>query len=846
MFSRNGLIICLSTLTVLLFCVIQPAISQQQEYSGIIVNKSTGDPVAYATIIFDGLHDKGTSSDKAGHFKILHRATIGKLFISAVGFVSQELLLDKDLKSPVVIQLDPQEQRLEEVVIRPARKVRYSNKNNPAVDFIRQVIGARDQNNARTEDRYTFLAYDKLAMSLSMPNDKVPKSRLLKKFPFLMATLDTVNQPGRSLIPVFMQERATQVTYAQQQMLKSEVLASQERRVDQKFDEDGLDEFMDMIYGTPDIYDHDIQLGNRRFLSPISAEGPIFYKYFLVDTIKTSSPWQMKVKVRPRNEEDALVTGFLYINLDGSYAVQAAVLHVNADANLNWVNRVDFEIDYAKSPAGKYFLSRSRMALDLGVFKQGMSVYGIKTFRASHFNQQLPPLTAASPAEKSAVGESLNVDRFSVLRPEKLSRLELSSFSNVDSLRNNRSFNRYMSLASFIFSGHLDLGKIEVGPINSLYSFNTIEGSRFRFGARTTDAFSRRLVFDGYGAYGTRDRRAKYGLSTTISLTENSIYTFPVRSFTVKHSYDIEIPGQELNYIADDNFILSFKRGVNDKMWYNRKWSAVYLHEFENHLSFKLSFENRLLEPTGALNFKTTADTYRKDMGISEFGAEIRWAPREKFFQGKRYRRIINEGHPIFTLGTTVGVKDLFGSAYNYQRFRFTASKRFFLSQLGYSDVQLEGGLLLGKVSYPLLFIHRANQTYTYQLSSYNLMNFMEFMSDRYAGLNIQHSFHGFFLNKVPLLKRLQLREIVSFKVLTGSLNRSNMPSNNADLLHFPRDLRQETLVSSLSRVPYMEGSVGLGNIFKVLRVDYVRRLSYTDRKHVAPWGIRVKLYVDF
>ncbi|MNH95225.1 hypothetical protein D3C73_478610 [compost metagenome] len=402
-----------------------------------------------------------------------------------------------------------------------------------------------------------------------------------------------------------------------------------------------------------------------------------------------------------------------------------------------------------------------------------------------------------------------------------------------------------MALGSFIMSGYYGRGVIEIGPVASFYSFNPVEGSRFKFGGNTTDIFSKTLVLDGYGAYGTKDRQWKYNMGATYSFNGESVYKFPVKLLSAKVSKEVQVPGQDLNFIDNDNFLLSFRRGENDKMFYLQRRQIEYWQEFENHLSFKVGFFNQILSPGGILEFDRRA--FRRSNGnelwTSAFTGEIRWAPHEKLYQGKRYRRIINTGQPIFTLAAQVGVKGLLGGDYNYQRFILNANKRFFASQFGFADIVFESGIQFGKVPYPLMIIHRANQTYSYQLNSYNLMNSMEFMSDKYTSLLLQHSFNGFFLNKVPLLKKLDLREIASVKMLYGAVDASNRYTKSFDEL--PKDPREPQLFS-LNNGAYIEGSVGLSNIFKILRVDLVRRFTYLDNPGVSPWGVRAKIGIDF
>jgi hypothetical protein len=337
---------------------------------------------------------------------------------------------------------------------------------------------------------------------------------------------------------------------------------------------------------------------------------------------------------------------------------------------------------------------------------------------------------------------------------------------------------------------------------------------------------------------------------STYSFTKRSIFEFPVRSLKASYQRETKIPGQELQFIQEDNILLSFKRGTNDKWLYNDILNLEYLNEFKNHFSFTLGYKNWIQKAAGGLHYNRTDyvnDSFDiKNIQTSEVSLTLRWAPNEKFYQGKTYRIPISFKNPIFTLRYVQGIKGLLGGEYDYQNISLNIYKRFYFSQLGYTDVVLEGGKIFGKVPFPLLDIHRANQTYAYQLQSYNLMNFLEFVSDQYASINIDHSFNGFFFNKIPLFKKLKWREAVTLKVLYGSINSNNNPANNSQLLRFPVTSEGVPITYSLSEKPYIEGSVAIANIFKFFRVDLVKRFTYLDHPNISQLGIRVRFKFDF
>ena len=224
---------------------------------------------------------------------------------------------------------------------------------------------------------------------------------------------------------------------------------------------------------------------------------------------------------------------------------------------------------------------------------------------------------------------------------------------------------------------------------------------------------------------------------------------------------------------------------------------------------------------------------------------KLRYAPNEKFVQGKIYRYSLPNKYPVFHLDFTEGIKGLAGGQYNYQNVHAGVEKRVYLSQFGYTDVSLEGGYIFGQAPFPLLTIHKANQTYSYQPDSYNLMNFMEFVSDHYASVNIDHCFNGFFFNKIPLFKRLKWRECVTFKALYGGVRDENNPALHPSLFQFPVD-QYGPITYALGRTPYTEGSVGISNIFKFFRVDLVERFNYLDNPNTVRFGIRTRAVFDF
>jgi hypothetical protein len=433
-------------------------------------------------------------------------------------------------------------------------------------------------------------------------------------------------------------------------------------------------------------------------------------------------------------------------------------------------------------------------------------------------------------------------------RHTPLTTVETKAYYNIDSLKNMKSFKRFGEIMNFLFSGYINFGPWELGNTNTFYSFNPVEGDKVRVGGRTTPKFSNFIYFDNYIGYGFKDDKLKYLAAVTYSFNHKSIYSFPLNYLKVSYQYDTKIPGQELLFTQEDNLLLSIKRGNNNKWLYNNYLKADYVREFGKNFTYTFTFKNWIQNPAGDITYQKVDDnSYVEDVTTSEIAGELRWAPNEQFYQGKSYRVPIVNKYPIIKLRFVAGIKGLLKGEYNYQNIGLSVDKRYYFSQLGYADILVEGGYIFGKLPYPLLTIHRANQTYAYQIYSYNLMNFMEFVSDQFASSNCDFYFNGFFFNKIPLLKQLKLREVASFKILYGGVRDENDPEKSSDIFKFPTDMatgKQTTF--ALNNGPYMEMSVGIANIFRLLRVDFVKRLTYLNNPDIPSWGIRTKVRFDF
>jgi hypothetical protein len=826
--------------------------SQQTEVTGKVTDFKNKLPLPYVTVSF-----KGTSiqakTDQNGSFTISSPTGQNILQFDFIGYKRILKAIKPSQSQDIDIQMFEESQELTEVKITGGKSGPYRNKNNPAVELIRNVIERKPFNRMEAYDQVSYKQYERMQVSLSNLPDKFVEKKLFRKYQYMFMEQDSDKIGGKNLMPVYLQEKLSDNYYRKNPEKKKAILLA-DKHVN--FDSDiidnkGLSVYLNRMYADINIYDNDLLIATTEFLSPIANSAPTFYKYFITDTIRSVSPELIELSFIPRNSQDLLFSGRMYVTNDFNHAVTSISLEVGKAVNLNFARAVEVKQSFEQQQDKRYHLSKSDLIVDFGIGQnKGKGLTGQRTIVVKDFKTNVPiPDTIFNGQDLfvSPQAEQRNESYWAQNRLDTVPASTLKIYSNIDSLGKSKSFKTATAIAGVVFAGYYNLGKFEIGPTYTFYNFNGIEGLKLRLGGRTTTSFSTRYYFDGYAAYGFQDERWKGYFSAAYALNNKSIYTFPQSFIRASVQRDIYVPGQELRTNSEDDFVSSFKRGVNNRYLYNDFYRIQYVHEFKNNLSFDLGFRRWSQSPAGSMlfNYPGQQRIGLDQITTTEVNLSLRYAPHEQFYQGKRTRVVVNSKYPIYNFRYAAGFKGLLGGEYNYQNLTGTIDKRLYLSQYGITDLKLEGGYIFNKVPYPLLAIHRANQSYAYQISAYNLMNFLEFVSDHYAAINIDHGFNGFFFNKIPLIKHLQLREYVSFKAVYGGVREENNPNSNPDLLPFPVNSQGIQTTYTFAKLPYAEGSVGLGNIFKFLRIDLVKRFNYLDHPDVPSYGIRAKIKVE-
>lgn len=823
---------------------------------GIVRDAVTKQPLQNATVSFPA--GRGSITDAMGNYLLQTQRNFSRIIVTYVGYKKDTFDIKQGIDQQINIEMIVDTTALlENVVVRKNRHKGYSNKNNPAVELIRKVIDHKESNRPQAYDYTQFEQYDKLEFSLSNPSQSVTNNKLVRKYKFITENRDTTKIPGRSLLPVYLEETISQKYLRKNPKAdQTKVIAAKKVNFGPFVDNKGITSYLNFIYSDIDIYEPNIVFLTSQLQSPISNLAPTFYLFTIQDTVFSENGDKLvQLYFTPRNNGDVLFRGTMLITTDGNYAVQKVNMAISKNININWVRNIKVMQDFERNADGRWHLSKSNLQTEFGLTqnKAAQGVFGerLTSYRNFIINQPQPDSVYKS-TELTDLREELPTmpDSFwSANRHDTLSLAESKVYANIDSLQRMRSFRRLMDWGTLLFAGYKTFNGFEIGPVSTFYSFNPVEGFRLRFGGRSTAKLSNSLYLNAYGAYGFKDEKWKYYAGLGYSFNHRSIYEFPNNFLRASYQKEIKIPGQELEFVAEDNFLLSFKRGENDKYLYNKIFKLEYIKEYKSHFSFNVGFKNWEQSPAGTLAFTKYSNGNPENvpsLTTSELSLELRYAPNEKFYQSRTYRTPLYNKYPVLTFRYIQGVKGLVNGEYNYSNLNLNVFKKFYLGQFGYTHAVLDAGYIFGQVPYPLLTVHRANQTYAYQLQSYNLMNFLEFVSDHYVSLNLDHNFQGLLFNRIPLLKRLKWREEATFKILEGGVRNENDPALHPELYARPVDSSGNPVTFALNKRPYMEASIGIANIFRLLRIDLVKRLSYLSHPNVSPLGVRARIKFDF
>ncbi|MCF8235984.1 MAG: DUF5686 and carboxypeptidase regulatory-like domain-containing protein [Bacteroidales bacterium] len=795
---------------------------------GTVTDSASGEPVPFANIIIQGT-SIGAISGFDGYFSIETRKKVtDTLVISFIGYKTEKIKIQQGIFHELDIRLAAAGFTLEEVEIVPGE--------NPAEVILRNIIAHKEKNNRKQFNSYQYEVYSKVQLDLNNITEKLKNRKILKPFQFIFDYVDTSTVNGKAYLPVFLSESLSDIYFQNSPRVRKERIKAS--RIS-GLENESISQFLGDMYQDVNIYENYIMLFEKNFVSPVANFGLTFYKYYLVDSSFIDNKWCYQIMFKPRRKQELTFTGEFWVN-DSSWAIKKVNIRIVEDANLNFINDLTVKQDYDLIEDTYWMLVRDYLIMDFNVIentKKTVGLYGHKTstFRDFVFDNPPPDEFSESPLDVYVVEDSYekDMDYWEEARHEKLSRKEKDIYEMVDSIKRVPIFQTWVDVFYMLTNGYLVWGPVEVGPLYKSISFNPEEGLRLRIGGRTSNQFSTKVMFNGHVAYGTKDNRWKHGTGVVYIFSK-----IPRRSFGASWVYDMEQLGQSQNAFSEDNlFASAFRRSPPDKLSLVNEYKLHYQHEYFTGFSNTLNFIHRNINPPGKGDFIIYNDDQpieKNSITTAELRLDTRFAYNEKFVMGEFERISLGTVYPVLEVQYGLGIPGLMGGEYRYHKLQLSLKQWFNVSAFGWSKYIIEGGKIWGTLPYPLLKLHPGNETFIFDEFAYNLMNYYEFLSDEYISMYYTHHFDGFFLNRIPLMRKLKFREVAFVQGVIGRLseknrNYSKIPENTFTL-----------------EKPYIEAGVGIENILKIFRIDAIWRLSHLRNPDITKFAIFFSFHFSF
>ena len=792
---------------------------QSTRVRGKITDAKTGEVLPLVNVVFKGT-TIGVTSDFDGLYVIETREPVSELQVSFVGYEPQTVKIIPTAFNAVDFQLVPITFDLEEVKVRPGE--------NPAHAILRNVSDNKKRNNPDEIALYNCTTYTKMELDLTNINPWFKNKKLQKNFGFIFEHMDTSVITGKSFLPVMISEATADYYHRKNPSFSREIVkASRISGIEEDYT---LAQFTGHLHGNVNLYDNYIDVFDVKFASPLSDHGLLYYKYFLVDSMQVNGRKTYKIRFHPKGMSTPVLDG--EVNIDSaSWALQSANVKMMKGLNVNWIRHLVIETKSRLINDSVWFPKQVKIFADFSIVMSDsakvVSFLGHRQVDYTHVRLNEP-----IPAEVLKLDNNVVISRdvlkndesyWDSIRPFALSDKEKQIYGMVDSIKNVPLYHNIYTLLSTVLGGYYDTKYVGIGPYYKMFSFNKLEGARFQLGLRTTTDFSRKIRLSGYGAYGTKDNYFKGGGGIEYMVNE-----LPTSKLKLAYKHDAVQLGAGVNAFTEGNILSSvFSRGNNDRLSLVNQGDISYEHEWRQGISNTFAAQMRTIFSSPYVPFVRPDGQVVNSIQTFSLQLKTRLS-RDEIVVRKTFDKFsLGSDYPIVGIDLSMGVKGMFKNDYEYYRVVGTVLYDLGIPPIGTSKFIINGGKVFGKVPYPLLKLHEGNATYFYDTYAFSCMNYYEFASDLWVSLIYEHHFKGFFLGKIPLMKRLKWREVFIFKALIGTLedrNNGSLADTKAILL-FPEGM------SSVSK-PYFEAGIGIENICRIFRVDAIWRLSH---RHSVP-----------
>ena len=806
---------------------------------GRITDATTGDPIPFANIgIKSSLSGATTNFD--GFYQLTFTPPADSLTVTYVGYENRsKAIAQNQAEQTIDIQLNPGTLQLKEVKIFAGE--------NPAYAIMRKIVANRKQNNADHLDAYEYESYNKIQIDMDNLSDKFRNRKSIKKMTHIVDKYDEVRgDNGETIIPIFISESVSNVFYRKDPKKKKEII--NKTKVSGVGLTDGS--FVSQVVGSSfqqyNFYQNWLTILEKDFVSPIADSWKIYYEYYLADSVSNGAGYDYQIDFEPRQEQDLAFTGTFWV--DGTtFAITQMDASVGKRANINFIEKIKIQQSYQQFESENTWLpEKTRVLIDVDEPTKNTAGMLLKFYSANSkyiVNNPKGPKFYDAAIELKEDYMDHDSTFWTNSRPESLTKSEVLSFQLVDTLKVLPVVKTYTEILNIFVNGYkkIDKWNIDIGPYLFLYANNAIEGNRVRLGFRTDPGFSRKWIFSGYGAYGTRDQKFKYGAGMDYIVSRK-----PWTIAGISYSKDLERLGVSSEAVGQNSIFGAFSKfGAFRRAYYQEDFSAYFKRELVKGLTGSVQLRHRNFIPLFPFAYKkdpTKGDDspLGSSYDVTEINLETRIAGKETFLQNDNERISMGNGNsPAFTLHYTLGMKNFLGGNFNYQKFSLNIKQSFRAGVLGRTYYNFTMGYIPSTLPYPLLYTPLGNESLFYVDNAFNLMKYFEFISDKYLMLRMEHNFEGLLLNRIPAIRKLKWRMLATGKIFYGSIKESNLtlsPAVDGSGNVIPTFNR-------LGKVPYMELGYGIDNIFKVGRIDFIHRLTYLKNPNAVPFAVKISFW---
>lgn len=834
-----------------------------QTITGVVVEESTGDTIPFPSVQYKK-EKIATSGNAYGRFSI-KRLNGEKLTFSAVGYQELTILIGPNTPSEMKITLKTDTKQLKGVTVKTKRS-KYSRKNNPAVELMKRVIAAKKRTDLANHDYYQFNKYQKITFAINDIKPTELENEKLKKKKWLINQIETCPYNNKLILPLSVDETVTRNIYRKDPKTEKSIIMGQSSSGVNDLIETGdiLNNVLKDVFTDVDLYDDQIRLLQYPFTSPIGKDAISFYRFYIVDTVYVDRDKCFHLQFLPNNQQDFGFRGEIWILADSTLHVKRCNLTLPKKSDVNFVDNLQIIQEYTRLPEGDWALTTDDMFVEMSIAKFLTKAIVIRTTRMSDYAfDELPDKLFKGKTKVLHESNAMMRDEafWDKYRSVELTKSESSMDAFINNLSQQKAFKYIIFGVRAFIENFVETGsqnhpsKVDIGPINTMISSNFIDGVRTRFSAQTTANLNPHWFLSGYYARGWDSRKNYYKGELTYSFNKKEYLPreFPKRTLTFTSTYDVCSPSDKFMHTDKDNVFTALKWTKVEKMMFYNRQQLSFEREEEWGFRTTISLKTEENEACGDLFFKPLSMVGMEDAMIgqgkfrtTEARIELRYAPGETFINTKQRRLPVNLDAPVFTLSHTTGIKGFLGGDYDYNFTEASIYKRLWLNSWGKIDILAKGGIQWNKVPFPLLIMPAANLSYIISDETFNLINNMEFLNDRYASLDISWDLNGKIFNRIPLLKKLKWREWLGIKCLWGTLTDKNNPTLAANagdgmLMEFP-----EGSYIMDSKRPYIELIAGIHNIFKIIHIQYVHRLNYNHLPTATKNGVRLMMRLTF